>query len=556
MSDKDDIAVPPADLLATLIQRPDEADEVANRIIGDPAAVQWMPAVPSPLVHRLICEVGMGDAGELLELCSPEQVREVLDLEIWQVDRIKGSEALDWIHFLSTLSHEVAMRHIRGLDVELLGWLLLRWCRIYLVEDGNFPDEPEGVGWTSPDNWFVAEILAHNQGQSDQIIDLLNRLYSDDPNEARRLLQNLLWELPTELEEWSYRWRSGRLEDLGFADPQASLLIYTYLDPGAVTLEERTEDRGLRADNEPVQHTGGALTVLRDDPGESFWTRATTAMPDGEERERISRALLTLANFALAADRVPPADTEAAGRSMADLHHRLSLGLEHLCRGDVALASAALGNIALMRLARVGHSLALDLRRDLLGLQREGKLGHGPGSAARLDAPLRRQISGLLRPRPRFLDPETGAHRAFRTLEELAAARTWIQQARALVALGDHIGLPDPYPADLTIGGIFRARVIGGEPGPVGKEKLSAWMKANLVGGKVSTEALEKAGELGGEIGQGLMAAVAEELGAVDPADLDLRFVEGVWTRNKEQGTKNDPGHEHDSETLGRSFHE
>ncbi len=527
----DDLAIPPADLLATLIQRPDEADEVANQIIEDPAAARWMPSVPSPLVHRLISEVGMGDAGELLELCSSEQVREVLDLELWQVDRLKGSEALDWVHFLSTLSHAVAMRHIRGLDVEFLGWLLLRWCRIYLVEDGNFPDEPEGVGWTSPDQWFVVEVLGGDKAQCDQIIDLLDRLYRDDPDEARRMLQNLLWELPSELEEYSYRWRTGRLEDLGFANPQASLLIYTYLDPGAVTLDEGTADRALRADSEPAVQTGGALTVLVGDPGESFWTRATAAIPDGEERERISRALLTVANFALAADRVPPADTEAAGRSMADLHHRLSLGLEHLCGGDLTLAVAALGNVALMRLARLGHSLALDLRRALLGLQREGKLGHRPGSAARLDPPLRRQISGLLRPRPRFHDTRTGNHRAFHTLEEVAQARTWIARTHNLTALGDQMGLPDPFPEGVTIGGVFRANVIKGEPGPVDQEMLSSWMKEHLVHGKLSTAAMSSAGELGGELGEAVMTAVAEELGAVDPEDLDLRFVEGIWTR-------------------------
>jgi hypothetical protein len=530
MSDKGDITVPPADLLAALMQRPELADEVANRIIEDPTAASWLPAVPSQLVHRLLCEVGMGDAGELMELCAPAQVREVLDLELWQGDRVKGEEALDWIHFLSTLSDEVAMRHIRGLDIELLGWLLLRWCRIYLLDDGNFPEEPEWEVWSSPDNWYAVEVLTDNKAQVDQVTGLLDRLYREDPDDARRLLQNLLWELPSELEEYSYRWRTGRLEDLGFANPQESLLIYAYLAPGKVTLDESTADRPIRGQDEPADRTGGALTILVDDAGRSFWSRAAAGISDAEERERISIALMSVANFAMAADRIPPADTDAAGRSMEDLHLRLSLGLEHLCNGDLDLAGVALANVALMRLARLGHSLTLDLRRELLGLQREGKLGSGLGDASRLDAPLAAQVEGLLRLRPRFLETDTATHRAFRGRDELALARTWVKQAEAMAELGDELGLPEPYPDGVTIGAIFRAFVVRGEPGPVDKETLAAWMSEHLVDGKASEASQLKAEELaGGPLGRELLAALEEELGGVAPGDLDLRFVQGIW---------------------------
>lgn len=540
MSDKGDIAVPPADLLATLMQRPDLADEVANRILEDPTAESWLPAVPSPLIHRLISEVGMGDAGELMELCAPEQVRDLLDMEIWQGDRIKPEEALDWIQFLSTLSDRAATRHIHGLDVELLGWLLLKWCHIHLIDDGNFPEEPAGEVWTSPDNWFAVEVLARNKAQTDQVTTLLNHMYEEDPDDTRRLLQNLIWELPTELEEWSYRWRTGRLADLGFADPQASLLIYTYLSPGAITLDEGTADRPVQAVEASAERTGGALTALVDDARRSFWSRATDAINDPQERERISLALMTVANWALAADRISPADREAAGRSLEDLHLRLSLGLEHLCGGDLGLASVALANVALMRLARVGHSLALDLRRDLLALQREGKLGAAPGSAARLDPPLRAQVEGLLRLRPRFLETKTGAHRAFQAMEELVLARTWIDQAHALVSLMDQLGLPQPYPVHTTLGSIFRTRVInavmGHQDGPLDVERLAGFMAAHLVNGELDAATEDEAVKLANSVGgspvlvEVLMAPLAEELGPISPDDLDLRFIQSIWS--------------------------
>lgn len=526
--------------LGALLHRPQDADDIANDILEDPTAAQWLPEVPSPLLHRLICEIGMGDAPELMELISGDQVREVLDLELWQGDRLKLDEALDWVHFLSDLSDEVAMRHIHALDIELLGFLLISWGRIYLVDDGNVPDEPEGALWSSPDNWFVVEVLTRSKAQGDQVNTLLDKLYIEEPEETRTLLQNLLWELPTELEEWSYRWRTARLEDLGFADPQRSLVMYTYLKPTSVVAAEGTADFPLRADTEPVGAAPDAL-VLAPGEADSFWSRAVAALPGEAERERISTALLSLANHALAADRISHDDSESARGSLDDLHWRLSLGLEHLCGGDLALSAPALASVALMRLARVGHSLGLDLHRALLAPQREGKLGPRPGKASRFDPPFRPPIEALLRPRPRFFDAELGEARAFQTLADLAEARAWIDRAAAEVALMDRLGLPDPMPEDASLGDIFRTRLINAAlsrpDGPLDVEALAAFLSEHLAEGKLSEQVRTLAAESAGEdaaIVVPWLATLEQDLGPLDPKDLDPRFIDGVWlaTRN------------------------
>ncbi len=521
--------------IAGLVHRPQDAYEIANQILEDPAAAKWMPEVPSPLLHRLICEVGMGDAGELIELASADQVREVLDLELWQGDRLKLEESLDWIHFLSTLSDDVAMRHIHALDIELLGCLLLRWSRLYLLEDGNLPEEPEGAVWTSPDNWYAVEVLAHSKAQVDQVNTLLDKLYQEEPEDTRRLLQNLLWELPTELEEWSLRWRNNRLEDLGFADPHHSLILYTYLDPASVSPSERTADMALKADADPVGTAPDALTLSPGGDG-SFWTRAVTALDDASERDRIAEALLSLGNRALAADRVSPDDTEAARHSLDDLRWRLSLGLEYVCGGDVARGPAALAGIALMRLARLGHSMGLDLHRALLPLQREGKLGARLGAANRLDPPLRQQVEALLRLRPRYFDAASGEARAIRTLEELGLARAWVERVGEEVAFMDQRGLPDPYPAGVTLGDLFRTRVINAALGradqPLSLEALGQFIGDHLGGGELSAAARSQAEALAPER-EALIAPwlerLQEVLGPLSPGDLDPRFIEGAW---------------------------
>ena len=50
------------------------------------------------------------------------------------------------------------------------------------------------------------------------------------------LLENAIsrGELPSGLQEMAHRWRSGRMADLGFADPWEALEVYRELDPAAI----------------------------------------------------------------------------------------------------------------------------------------------------------------------------------------------------------------------------------------------------------------------------------------------------------------------------------
>ncbi len=390
------------------------------------------------------------------------------------------------------------------------------------------------------------EVLAHSQAQVDQMNDLLDKLYREEQEETRQLLQNLIWEMPSELEEWSYRWRGARLEDLGFADPQESLLIYAYLDPGSVTPDERTADQSLKSDAEPVGRISGALTVQGPASDGSFWSRATVALEDEAERERISQALLSLANRALAADRVSPGDTEAVQASLNDLHWRLSIGLEQICKGDLSRSGAALSGIALIRLARVGHSLGLDLHRALLPLQRAGKLGPRPGNAARLDPPLRHQVEALLRPRPRFLDDKTGQTRAFRGLSDLKESRRWVQAAEASVLIMDRLSLPDPFPADASLGDIFRTRLVNlmldRDDGPLDRDALGRFIDRHISGHKLDNDARLAAAALAERGGvtpsfvDGWLQVLESSLGPLDRVELDLRFIDGLWLLGDQPG--------------------
>ena len=512
-----------------------------NLLLDDPRAPQRVAEMSSLALHQLLSEVGRHDATDLLALARPEQLREVVDLAIWRGDRVDLPEALDWLHMLLTqLPDENVRETIRALDVELVGYILLRHLRIHLADDEEaVPEEPEGALMPTPDGWFVLELLADDQTTVDQLIEIVDRLYRDDPDHARRTIQSLMGEFPTELEEWSYRWRLGRLQDLGFADPETALLIYAYLDPGSVKPGEQTADRPLASDPEPVGSADmvPALQLHAD----CFWSRALGTLTDEGEQQRIAQALVTVSNRALSADRVPPTDVEAARISLDDLHWRLSIGLEHLCGGDLARAAQVLASVALLRVARVGHSLALDRRRRVLSGSRATPLGRGPGKGDLLDAPLRDQIAALLAPRPRRFDREIGDRRPFRDLADLAQADRCIDRALSSAALMQRASLPSPLPGEVTYGDLFRTALVNHlldrRPQlPVGLAELSAFLGRYVADGRLRAEVVEAALRLLGpardaerDIVREWTDDLGDAVGRLDPDRLDLRFVGGLW---------------------------
>lgn len=512
--------------------------KLLDRVLTDPTAALWIPTVPGPMFYRLVSEIGRADCVELLELAKPEQVRDLLDLDLWTDGALDLHEALDWIHLLSSLPRSLAMRHLATLDVELWGRLILGLARVYLVEDGLAPEEPEGRYWSSPDGWFLLDIQGSNEQEADRLVAILDMLYEEQPEDTRRLLQNLLWELPTELEEFCRRWRDGRLQDLGFADPAEAMEIYAYLSPSQVSAAEDSADRPLRADSEPL---GPMLLSLGIPRSGSFLDQVLALIEDPEEQVRLSLALFTLANRQLSADRVRPGDEEAARISLEDLHWRLSLGLEHLCDGEVGRGPGLLARVAVLRMARVGHSLGLDLRRRLLPADRAGLLGSRPGLGDRLDPPLRQTIEALLRPRPRFFEADTGRTRALRTRSDLASSHRSVDLALLAARIGQQANLPSRWPTGTTLGDLFRTWLVNrllGREGPLSREDLARFIETQVQtlgdGTRVLAPAVrDRALSVFPTEARDLCIAWVERLeqcvAPLLPEGLDLRFVEGLW---------------------------
>jgi hypothetical protein len=270
---------------------------------------------------------------------------------------------------------------------------------------GEQPDESSTAArYATPDTFFVVEI--DTDSDSAQVIErLLERLYSVAADEARRLLLEAKRGLLSELEESSYRLRSGRMADLGFIEYYEALEVYRYVDPQGVANSEPIPWRLAG----PIEDT--VLPALFASPfrGDSFFTRVLREIRAARLIEQLGAVLLALLNRVLSADRVDPADVDAVEAVVQRAHDTLSLGLEHLAEGDIGRGVAFLERLPLIRVFQVGYSLTVDRARRARQLRERGS--DDPG------------LDPLLEPRPlypRALDvPPTAGARPFRSREDL-----------------------------------------------------------------------------------------------------------------------------------------
>src|SRR5262249_2699769 len=137
-----------------------------------------------------------------------------------------------------------------GLDAELRALILQRQVIVYDTTQNEGPDEDNDEPiMPTPDRFFLLELKGDDNAQR-LIMTLVEDLYRADPDLARHTIMTARSEPSAELEEMSYRWRSGRLADLGYVDFYEALDLFRPLTPDQVQIGEGSQDRPL--DEEPA----------------------------------------------------------------------------------------------------------------------------------------------------------------------------------------------------------------------------------------------------------------------------------------------------------------
>jgi len=537
------VALGPLDRLRAQLAGPRGYRRIDALLSSDDAAGAIAQLSPGE-VFELVHEVGFEDAADLIHLATPAQIQGCLDLDGWNRDELDIAPLAPWLSALMDAGFEKLGEVWGQLDAELRALILQRQVKIYDVNLGEEPiEENEGQIIATVDTFFMLELLGDDDSQR-LVMRLVDDLYRADGNLARHTIMSARSELPAELEETAYRWRAGRLADMGYVDFYDALDLFRPLEPSQVQIGEGSHDHIIGED------TRLPVAVAEQVMGRTFLARALAAISDPSEAERLEAGLMVLVNKVLAAGRAKPGKAEVVQRGALYATATLSLGLETLARGDIARATEALGSVAIERMFRIGYTVTQKLARLARAL--------APRSIT-ASSPVKELVAALCSPRPLFAcvadePPGTGV-RPFEAGADLRRAGELLTSLTVRIALVEGLGIdvvaagqaPEPRPslddhirtalARAVVGGALRGEALSQheltelrDRGMVAGALTPAARDAGLaaIRGRLGAAQLTASGPIVARLVDGWLADLEAILGQVQDAEIDPRFVEGV----------------------------
>jgi hypothetical protein len=389
------------------------ARERLDALVASSDAAALVQALPPEQLYATVAEVGLADAGELVQLATPAQFQSLVDLGAWKRDALDPHALLEWLRAGRGDEPEAHLRKVHGLDLELLESMLRAFTVVHDLEETPDP-AVEGATLDSADGRYRVEMKVEGPEQA-ELRALLLDLVAEDPLGFSRLLEALRWEVPSELEEAALRFRWARLADLGFPDPETAAGLYASVrlpTPPAVSSAELVRREGRRVD----------------------FVQAALAGLEPVEVENALEELRGVFNAALVADGADPGDLEAFRASAERARDTLGLGLEYLTGGDPRRAAAVVRETPFRQVFQTGFSLGLRLRH------RADRIAKRPLSRVDGQWLLWPDQAGVLaalrRARPMRALPVEGAEPVpFRSLAEIQHAERELERAEQQQAL-------------------------------------------------------------------------------------------------------------------------
>jgi hypothetical protein len=431
--------------LKSLLQLP--AKKRLDQIINSPEPIKLVRSLSPQDLLLTIKEVGAEDCLEIIELFSSEQVQSILDLEIWEGDRLDPKKVGQYFSLLFEANPDRAVRQIYDLDIELLGLMVKMVSTIYDTTQNEEPEDYSDITSTSPGGRFIIcfDTSPENIHLSRALCALLDQLYFRDMKMALLLLERIRFEVASGLEEASFHFRNVRLSELGIWPPEERLAFFAPLSPKkSLKKSVVTPEASFSL---PVRVLGA------DDDSQHPFIAAALNNADDEQKNRFDLSFQHAAvnmHASLSGDFGDREELKKTGQYVQTL---IEYGLLQVCNADKSQAQAELFSRPLIDFIRIGRTPLLKLRGLVQGLCSNPLFLVGD-KYAMVDAPLREVAIAICQKEPEYyeglLDPRQLTIRYFANLTELHATTKAITELQFRAALVGPIGLNYEPPAELA----------------------------------------------------------------------------------------------------------
>ena len=397
-------------------------------ILDSPTPAHLVQSLAEEDLFWLVQEIGPEDALPVLSLASNDQWQYLLDLELWEKDRLGNASVNRWLDLL--LKADPQRFLIWGLreNLEFIELHLSKNIDVRIKEEDESPSDFD-EGYFTLDDVFYIRIRHEEYDQT--VTAFLKRLADHDLNRFQQVMLELATVQPAEAEENLYRLRNVRLAEKGFLPFEEAIGIYQRLDAEDLLNMGRKVDKVSQEPHLPQPISVSTSLHIQD---QGLFFTALRHIGDHHTLERLQLEFAGMCNQIIAADSLSIREKEDLAAVVRKACGYLDIGLQELDAGDPDKAARLVQKYALNQIFRVGYGAGLQLKwkaekwvknswfvKQALGLSFWGLQWEG-------------LLEGLLRKRPLCYAGlrEGEPYREFRALAEITRCHKAVDQIMAL----------------------------------------------------------------------------------------------------------------------------
>ncbi len=352
-------------------------EKALNAILTSPQSTALVHSFPEEDFYFLIHHIGIEDAHPLLYLASDKQWEYIVDLEVWEKDRIKLSAATKWFDLLFRIDPNRFIKWSLDQKAEFMEFYLFNNIEVRIRETDQDPSDFGDDFFTLDDIFYVRFIdkRYQDQGKGNESCEtdkkrrdaFLSKFLKTLADINHIVYQNILTAssnvIPAESEEEAYRLRNARLAEKGFMPYEEAVGIYQPMnvkDFKHQKIKFTTDDPDRKLFFPvPFSHAG----VLEE---ENNFTIALKGISSDEVLNQIQAEFAGLCNRIISADKKNIRERNELKQIVKKACGYLNIGLEKLAGENEKSAgnrfTTLIRNYPLINIFRVGFGSALDLK--------------------------------------------------------------------------------------------------------------------------------------------------------------------------------------------------
>jgi len=342
-----------------------------DRILDDPQPAALVHSFPEQDFYLLVNEIGPEDALPLLALATNKQWEHIVDLAVWQKDRIELNSLMRWMNLLLEADPRRFVKWFLEEQLDFGEFYLFKNLEVRIREHDQDTADFGDEYFTLDDVYYLKIIDVPTETESEQLTDeqrrafltkLAQSLAAYDHDVFQSVLLEVTHVIPNVAEEECYRWRSVRLAEKGFLPFDEAIGIYQPINPKDL---EKTKPKFIPRSANEISSLPVPVSPLRELKEDNHFTRALQKIAPVNVLQQLQSEFANLCNQIGVADHRSPGERAILSGIVKKAGGYLSIGLEQMLKGkavDPALAAALITRYPLQDIFRAGFGRALKLK--------------------------------------------------------------------------------------------------------------------------------------------------------------------------------------------------